>query len=319
LPLSSSAANSNQPRLTAGDQLIYPHSAVKLVVPFPPGGSADIVARVIADPLGDRLGQKFFIENRAGGDGAVAAEHIAHAQADGHELFMATYGAMSALPHLLRHPGYDPLAEFTPVTQTGRFAFFVFVNTDVPAKSIGALIEHARAHPGVLNYGTGNVGSIVATARLAQDTAIQVVRIPYKGEVPAMTDLIEGRIHFMVATPSNAIEWVKRGKLRAVATLLEARSPILPEAPTMKEAGLPSPAMVPWAGVFGPAGLRPEVASRLAAAIGAVLPQPALQQEFSRQAFESAGSASPAGFAAYVRDQYRAWGEAIQAAGIEPE
>ncbi len=296
----------------------YPSRPVRLVVPFPPGGSADIVARVIAKPLGELLGQTVFIDNRPGADGAIAAEYVAQAEPDGYTLFMATYGAMSAVPTLHKHMRYDAVADFTPITATGKFAFFLFVHPSVQAHTLPEFIEFARQHPGLLNYGTGNTGAIVATAELSAANKIQMTHVPYKGEVLAMNDFLAGRIQVMFATSANALPWVQQGKLRAVVTLLDKRSPLLPGVPTMAESGLPHLHIVPWSGVFGPAKMPVQLTSRLSVAINEILNRPDIQAEFAREGFEGAGS-SPEALQAYVKDQLNVWGRTIQLAGLKPE
>ena len=296
----------------------YPQKSIIMIVPFPPGGSADIVARVIAKPLAEMLGQSVVIENKPGADGAVAAEAATRADADGHTLFMATYGAMSAVPALHKHVSYDVSSDFTPITTTGRFAFFLFVHPGVPAKTLAEFIKYAQAHPGKLNYGTGNAGSILAMAELASVAKLDLLHIPYKGEVPAMSDFITGRIQVMFATPSNALNWVQEGKLRALVTLLDKRSPLLPEVPTMTEAGMGELAIVPWAGLFGPSKMARPVTDALSKAVNTILLREDVRAEFARQGFEAAGS-TPEQLGAYVKDQLKVWRGAIKTAGIIPE
>ncbi len=296
----------------------YPSRPIRLVVPFPPGGSADIVARVIAKPLGELLGQAVFIDNKPGADGAIAAEYVAQAEPDGYTLFMATYGAMSAVPALHKTIHYDAIADFTPITATGKFAFFLFVHPSVPAHTLPELIEFAHKHPGLLNYGTGNTGAIVATAELSATNKIEMTHVPYKGEVPAMNDFLAGRVQVMFATSANALPWVQRGKLRAVVTLLDKRSPLLPDVPTMAESGLHHLHIVPWSGVFGPAKMPAQLTNRLSVAINEILNRADIQAEFAQQGFEGAGS-SPEQLQAYVKDQLKVWGRTIQLAGLKPE
>jgi tripartite-type tricarboxylate transporter receptor subunit TctC len=296
----------------------YPSRPVRLVVPFPPGGSADIVARVIAKPLSELLGQAVFIDNKPGADGAIAAEYVAQAEPDGYTLFMATYGAMSAVPTLHKNLHYDAVTDFTPITSTGKFAFFLFVHPSVPAQTLPELIVFARKHPGLLNYATGNTGAIVATAELSAANKIEMTHVPYKGEVPAMNDFLAGRVQVMFATSANALPWVQQGKLRALVTLLDKRSPLLPDVPTMAESGLHNLHIVPWSGVFGPAKMPEQLSRRLSLAINEIVNRADIQAEFARQGFEGAGS-SPEQLQAYVKDQLKVWGRTIQLAGLKPE
>jgi tripartite-type tricarboxylate transporter receptor subunit TctC len=294
----------------------YPTKPIRLIVPFPPGGAADIVARVIGRPLSEMLGQPVLIENLPGADGAIAAQAVAKAEPDGHTLFMATYGAMSAVPTLHSHTHYDVIADFTPITSAGRFALFLFVNPKVPATTLAELIDYAHAHPGELNYGTGNAGAIVATAELASMAKLDMIHVPYKGEVPAMSDFLTGRIQLMFATPANALPYVREGKLRALVTLLDTRSSLLPEVPTMAESGLPVLPIAHWAGLFGPANMPRHITERLSLAVNAILKREDVRRELALQGFEPNGS-TPGELAAYVKEQLKVWSSAIHEAGIE--
>jgi tripartite-type tricarboxylate transporter receptor subunit TctC len=289
-----------------------------IVVPFPPGGSADIVARVIAKSLAASLSQPVVVDNKPGADGAIAAEYVAQSAPDGQTLFFATYGAMSAVPSLHKQVHYDVVQDFTPVVGAGKFSFFVFSHPDVPASNILQLIDYAHAHPGMLSYGTGNVGSIVASADMAASHHLDWVHVPYKGEVPAMTDFLAGRIQIMIGTPSNALHWVKEGRLNALVTLADKRSPLMPNVPTMAEMGLRTLPTIPWAGVFGPAQMSPQRVKQLNQAINQILIQPDLQAEFAKQGFEAQGS-TPGQLAAQVKSQLTVWGKSIQLAGIHVE
>ena len=256
-----------------GATLEYPQKGIKMVVPFPPGGSADIVARVISRRLADTVSQPVIIENKPGADGVIAADYVARSGPDGYTLFMATYGAMSAAPTIHKHIEYDSVADFTPISYTGRFALFLFVHPNVPVRTVGDLIFYARSHPGQLNYGTGNAASILAMAELAAKEKIELVHVPYKGEVPAMSDFVAGRIQLMFATPTNAATWVQEGKLRVLLTLQNRRSPLLPDAPTLEESGMKEFSVVPWAGLFGPAHMPKQVTEKLSRTINEILVQ----------------------------------------------
>jgi len=293
----------------------YPTKPIHLVVPFPPGGALDIVARTIAKPLSTTLGQPVIVDNRAGADGAIAADYVAKSEPNGYTLFMATYGAMSALPYLHKSLPYNVLNDFTPISNTGKFAFFLFAHPSIPSKDLNQLIAYIHAHPDEVNYGSGNVGGVVGTAELAQLNHLKMIHVPYKGEVPAMNDFLAGRVQLMLGTPANALEFVKEGKLNAVVTFLDKRSPLLPQTPTMNELGYPNLTITPWSGIFGPAKMSPVIASRLSLAINDVMKDDEVQAEFAKQAFESKGS-TPAELSAYVKDQLKHWGHSIELAGL---
>ena len=185
-------------------QAQYPSKPVRIVLQFPAGGLADTVIRVLANPLSQSLGQPVVVDNKPGADGAIAGETVKNAAADGYTLFFATNSALSATPVLRKKPPYDPVADFTPIAFVGRFPFFVFAHPSLQVKSVQELIAQAKAHPGKLNYGSGNTTSILATAQLASLAKIEMVHIPYKGDAPLMQDLVAGRLHFVLPTAIGA-------------------------------------------------------------------------------------------------------------------
>jgi tripartite-type tricarboxylate transporter receptor subunit TctC len=205
--------------------------------------------------------------------------------------------------------------DFTPISMVGIFGFFVISNAGLPVNNINELIAYARANPGKLNYGTGNATSILATAQFAAQQKIEVVHIPYKGDGPLSVDLLAGRVNFAIATPGLAAPHVKEGKLKALATLLPNRNALLPDAPTLKEAGLPDVPITPWGGLFGPAKLPKDVVDRLNKELVAVLAKPDVKEAFGRLAFEPRGS-TPQELSAFVAEQLEAYGRAARASGL---
>jgi tripartite-type tricarboxylate transporter receptor subunit TctC len=304
--------------LCSGAHAQYPNKPIRLIVPFPPGGAAELGARIYAQPLGQALGQTVVIETKPGADGAIAADATMKAAPDGYTLFYATNTAFSWVPAVRKDPPYDPVNDFTPVSLVGQFGFFVFSHPSVPAKNMKELIAYIRANPGKLNYGSGNSTSIVSTAQFLQREKLDVVHVPYKGDGPLTVDLLGGRVHFAIATPGSAAPQVREGKLRALATLLPSRSPLLPDAPTMTEAGLKDLSVTPWGGVFGPKGLPRDITDRVSRELQAVLKRPEVREAFGKLAFEPRGS-TPEELAAYTREQLAVWRRAIADAGIKPE
>ena len=296
----------------------YPSKPIRLIVPFPPGGTADAVARIVAQPLSLALGQPVVADNRPGADGVIAADAVIKAQPDGYTLLYGTNTGMSAVPTLRRNAPYDPVRDFTPISLVGKLGFFLFVHSSVPAKSFAELLDYARAHPGKLNYATGNSTSIVATAQLKLIENLDIVHVPYKGDAPATTDLVTGRVQLMFATPTAAIGHVKEGRLQVVATLGAKRSPLLPDVPTTAELGLTRLSIQPWNGLFGPAKLPKDIADRISRETRAVIARAQVREQLDRQAFEGQGS-TPEEFSAFVKEQLEAWGKAIREAEIQPE
>lgn len=293
----------------------YPSKPIRLIVPFPPSGAAELGARVFAQPLGQALGQPVIIETKPGADGVIASETVKQAAPDGYTLYYGTATGMSWVPAAKKVPPYDPINDFTPVSMVGTFGFFVFSHASVPANTIGELVAYARANPGKLNYGTGNATSILATAQFAMLEKLDVVHIPYKGDGPLSLDLLAGRVNFAIATPGIVAQHVKEGKIRALATLLQNRNPLLPDAPTMAEAGLAQVSITPWGGLFGPAKMPKEIVDRLAREMAVVLAKPEVRDAFGRLAFEPRSS-TPQELSAFVAEQLEAYRRVARAVGL---
>ena len=296
----------------------YPSRPIRVVVPFPPGGTADVVARILAQPLGQALGQALVVDNRAGADGAVAALLVMNALPDGHTLFLASNSPMSAVPTMHRKPPYDPRTDFTAITLIGKFTFFLFVNSAVPARTLTEFIDYARANPGKLNYGSGNTTAIVSMAQLSLLAKLDMTHVPYKGDAPTTADLIAGRVQSAFMTPVPAFALAKEGKLRILATLLTKRSALAPDVPTMAEAGMPGVSVAPWLGLFAPAKLPKDITARLAREFNAALRRPEVMEQLARQGFEAQGS-TPEELATHVKEQIDAWARVVRDAKIPVE
>ena len=222
------------------------------------------------------------------------------------------------MPATKKNPSYDPVTDFTPISMVGTFGFFVFSHPSVPANSIAELIAYAKANPGKLNYGTGNSTSMLSTAQLALLEKIDVVHIPYKGDGPLSTDLLGGRVHFAIATPGIAAPQVREGKLRVLATLLPSRSPLLPEAPTMAEAGVPGLSITPWGALFGPAKMPRDIVERVHKEFVAAMGRADVQAQMEKQAFLMSPS-TPEKLGAFVKEQMESYRTILRAAGVQPE
>jgi tripartite-type tricarboxylate transporter receptor subunit TctC len=296
----------------------FPEKPLRVVVPFPAGSSTDTVTRILANSVSQSIGQPLIVENKAGADGAVAASEVAKAPADGYTLLMATNSPMSAVPAMKKNPPYDPVADFTPITDVGRYTFFIVLHPSVPARTLAGLIDYARANPGKLNYASGNTTGIVSTAFFSSQAKIDMVHVPYKGEPQAIIDLVAGRVQFMFCSSSTSMTHIREGKLRALVTTLPKRSSLLPEVPTIAEAGMPQFSIISWAGLFGPARMPREVVAQLNREFGAAMGRAEVQAAMERQAFALSPS-SPEQLAGFVKDQMESYRRTLRAAGVEPE
>jgi len=296
----------------------YPNRPIRYIVPFPPGGSADGIARIMSQQLTQAMGQQWLVDNRPGADGALAGGIVIKAAPDGYTVFFGSNTPMSAAPALRKVPPYDPVKDFTAIGLIGHFTFFLFVSPTVPAKSLGELIDYARANPGKLNYGTGNTTGIVATAQLRQLAKLDITHVPYKGDAPTTTDLIGGRIQFAFMAPVPALEQARVGRLRMLAVLAPKRSPLAPDLPTVAEAGMPGVSITPWVGLFGPAGIKPDIVARLSRELNTLLSRADIREQIRRQGVEVQTSTS-AELSAHTREQYQTWTRVIRETNIPQE
>ena len=296
----------------------YPDKPIRLIVPFPPGGAAEVGARIFATPLGQALGQPVIVETKAGADGAIAADQVMRAAPDGYTLFYATNTAFNWVPATRKNPPYNPVTDFTPVSLIGYFGFFLFTHPSLPASNVAELIAYVRANPGKVNYGSGNSTSQLFGAQLKQLEKLDIVHVPYKGDGPLSIDLLAGRVQMAFATPGTAAPQVKEGRLRALAAMFPNRSALLPDVPTAKEAGLGRMSLTPWGGVFGPKGMPREVVDRLARELAAILKRPEVHEGFGKLAFEPKSS-TPEELAAFLKQQMESWTRTAREAGIQPE
>ena len=296
----------------------YPAKPIKMIVPFPAGSATDTIARVIGASVASSIGQPVLVENKAGADGAIAGAEVVRAAPDGYTVLMATNSPMSAAPALRKVPPYDPVTDFSPITDIGRYTFFIVVHPSVPANSVAELVAHAKANPGALNYATGNTTGIVSMALFASLGGVRMVHVPYKGEPQALTDLVGGRVQVMVVSAGTSVPHIRDGRLRAIAVTLDKRSPVLPDVPTIAEAGMPQFRLTSWAGVFGPAKMPRDVVERLNREFNAALGRPDVVQAMEKQAFILGGS-TPEQLGTLVREQLDSYRATMKAAGIEPE
>ena len=295
----------------------FPSKPVRLVVPFAAGGATDILGRMLATPLGEALGTQVIVDNKPGAEGAIGGDFVAKSPPDGYTLFMGGNTSMLGVPLLRKTPPYNSLTDFTSITQIIRYVFILCVHPDVPAKTLSELVAHARANPGKLNFGSGNVNAVLAATQMGTTANLKLVHVPYKGEAAAMPDLLSGRLQFMFVTATVASSAIKEGKLRPLAIMLPERSSIYPDLPTVAEAGMPQLSIVVWTGIFGPAKMPKDVVDRLARDFNTVLKRPDVRDALYKQSLEPAPS-SPEALSAYLRSQLVDWTKAAKEAGLQP-
>lgn len=296
----------------------HPTKSIRMVIHFPVGGSTDLVARVLAQSMSESLGQPVIVENKLGADGAIAAAHVIQSPPDGHTLFIATNTPMMQVPLLQKSPPYDPVAAFTPISLVGRYTFVLVSTPSLPAKNLAEFIGYARANPGKINFATYSGASQLAYAQIVKTANVDMLRVPYKGEAPSVTDILGGQIHAVFATPTSTLSHIRDGRLRAYAVTTPTRSPLLPEVPTTVESGLPPISVEFFAALFGPAKMPPEIAARLSKELNAAIARPQIREQIDKQGFALAGS-TPQELAAFVKQQLVAWKQGFEDAGMKPE
>ncbi|WP_149537892.1 Bug family tripartite tricarboxylate transporter substrate binding protein [Siccirubricoccus phaeus] len=296
----------------------WPTRALRAIVPFPPGSATDGIARFVAERLSSRLGQTVVIENLAGGNGLIAARQAARAAPDGHTAFFATNSTHAASVHLAKEPGFDPVRGFLPVTLTSLAPLVLMVRTDFPARTVEEFIAVARAKAGALNYGTGNIGSLAAAQLLKSLTGIAAEQISYRGTPAAVTDLLAGRLQFLVSDLAAAGEHIRAGTLRALGVTTAQRIPMLPEVPTLQEAGVPGYEFASWVAVFLPARSPAAIQARLNREIRAIIDSEE-GERFSLSIGLVAATSTPDELAAYQSREIALWGRIAQAANLPKE
>ena len=295
----------------------YPNKPVRLVVPYPPGGPTDIVARLVAQKLSDAMGQQFVIDNRPGAGGNPGAELVARSPADGYTLVVATT-AHAINPSLFKSLGYSLSKDFAPVSQLTSGPLVIVANPQLPAKNVAELIALAKARPGELNFASsGNGQSTHLSAELfAAMAGVKMNHIPYKGSAPALTDTMGGQTQLMFDTMLSAMPHVKTGKLKALAVTSAMRSPVAPDLPTVAESGLPGYEAIAWNGLLAPAGTPPEVVARLNAELKKVLAAPDVKDKFEAQGFAAAWNA-PEDFGRFMAAEVDKWAKVVKVSGAK--
>ena len=298
----------------------YPTKAIRMIVPYPPGGGTDIVGRMVAQKLSESLGQQVVVDNRGGATGSIGAELAAKAAPDGYTVLMGNIAPNAINVSLQPKLQYDPVADFAPVTLVAITPNILVVHPSLQVKTVRDLIAVARARPGVLNYPSAGVGSSshLAGELLAILAGVKMVHVPYKGGGPAMIDTISGQMHLMFATMPAAMPHVKAERVRAVAVTTAQRSQTLPQLPTIAESGIKGYEASTWYGVLVSAKTPRAIVDRLHHETVRILAVPETRARLAAQGFEPVGG-TPGEFAAYIKSEIEKWGNVIRAAGIKAE
>jgi tripartite-type tricarboxylate transporter receptor subunit TctC len=304
---------------SAADRQTYPARPVRLIVPFAPGGSNDIMARIVAQKFSESMGQQVVVDNRAGASGIVGTELAAQAAPDGYTLLMMSL-TFAVNPSLFRKLPYDTHRDFTPVTLVASAPLMLVVHPSVGAKSVPELVNVAKTSPGKLNFGSGGPGTTphLAGEMFAMMAGVKMVHVPYKGGGPALTDLIAGHIQLMLENIPSTLPLAKSGKLRALAVTSLKRSPLVPDLPTLDEAGLKGYEIVGWNGLFVPAGTPGAIVTRIHAETRKALAQPDVKDRLVTLGAEGVGS-SPQEFGAFVQAEIAKWARVVKQAGLRIE
>ncbi|WP_294938722.1 tripartite tricarboxylate transporter substrate binding protein [Tardiphaga sp.] len=296
----------------------YPNRTVTLVLPFAAGSGTDVTTRIISQQLGIALGVPIVIENKPGANGSIAATYVARAAPDGYTLFVTTNTSHSANPFLLKTMTYDPVKDFTAIARTGDLPFMLVVNNDVKAQTVAELVAYGRDNPGKLTYASGSSSAIVSGATFARNAGIEMLHVPYKSSPPAMNDVIGGRIDMMFTDVPSGLPHVTGKALRALAVTTTKRSPLVPELPTMQEAGVPDFNITSWQAYFGPAGLPKEIVTRLNSEIRKIVEKPEMKARLAELGMD-AFSGTPEELDTFVKEQLVLWERLITNAKIEKQ
>src|SRR5207244_2883607 len=298
----------------------YPSRPARLIVPFPPGGSTDILSRALGQKLAERLGQPVLIDNGPGAGGSIGSEAAAKAAPDGHTLLMGQLGPLAVSPAIYKNLPYDPVKSFAPVSLMAIVPSVLVVNPQVPAASAAELIAYARANPGKLTYGSAGSGSTshLTTEYFKLATGTDILHVPYKGVGPMLTDLISGQLSMGINGAPAVMSHVNSGRLRALAVTGLTRLPSLPQIPTLDESGVKGFDASGWYGILAPAGTPREIVAKLNAEIRRIMQTPDLRARLDNEgAIPAAGSSEE--FAAFIVTEIARWGAVLKRAGIEAQ
>jgi tripartite-type tricarboxylate transporter receptor subunit TctC len=292
-----------------------PDKPLRIVVPFAAGGSTDVTARLVGQALAERLGQSVVVDNRGGAGGNIGAEAVARAEPDGTTLLLATSSTNATNAALYKRLAFNPVRDFTPISQIAFVPNLLFVHPALPVTSIAELVAYAKAKPGQLNYGSGGAGTSLhlAAAAFAFRAGIDMVHVPYRGGAPVAADLVSGKLQLSFSPMVEVLQQVRAGKLRALGVTTAKRSALLPDVPAIGEV-IPGYEVALWNGIVGPAGLPAPVVARLGAEMVAIVGSPEMRSKLGEQGSDPVGS-TPQDFAAFVAAEQPKWAELVRISG----
>jgi tripartite-type tricarboxylate transporter receptor subunit TctC len=298
----------------------YPSRPIKMIVPFTPGGPVDVAARIVSQHLPRILGQSVVIENRAGAAGSLGAKAVASAEPDGYTLLWGNISTLVVLPVVTNNRDYDPATQFVPIAKVSQNHEVLVVQSAFAAKSVGELVASAKANPGKLNYGSAGHGNAthLAAELFKLRTGIDIVHVPYKGASDAVTAVLGGQVQMFFGDIAGVLPFLREGTLRALAVSSEARNPLVPDVPTMRESGVPDYVVSTYVGVVAPAGTPAAIVQRLNTAINESMTSPDAASAFARLGAEIR-PATPQDFAAFLAAETRKWADVVKAANIKVE
>ena len=297
-------------------QTAYPDKPIKLVLAFPPGGPTDLVARVLAQKLGEQMGQTVFVENKPGANGNIAAELVAKSLPDGYTVFYNT-SAVALSPALYKKLGYDVLSDFAPVALTAVIPLVLAVHPSLPVTTIQEFIDYLKVNPGKFSYGSAGNGNIthLGAFLMLQAKGLSAAHIPYKGSAPALMDLVGGQTQFTTDTVNSALPFIKEKRLRALAVTSLTRTSVLPDVPTLNETVMPGFEVGAWQGLLVPAKTSPEIVKRLNAEILKALASSDVRAKLALQGAEPLGS-TPTEYGAYIKSEVDRWIKVVKQSGV---
>ena len=304
----------------ASAQGTWPNRPVRIVVPFPAGQTTDVIARLLAQQLTESVGQSFFVDNKAGAAAIIGTEQVKNAPPDGYTLLMASSGPLAINPSLYSKLPYDTLRDFQPIGMIAAVPQFLVVNRDFPPSNLKELIAYVKQNPGKTNYGSGGSGltNHLTMELLKSAAGLQITHVPYKGAAAAITGLIAGEINMMFESGPAVIPHVKSGKLKVIAVGTRARSVVLPEVPTVAEAGLPGFAAVAWAAFLAPAGTPRPIIQKMNGELNALLSRPAIKERLISLGAEPVET-SPEQTTAFFKSELEIWAGAVKASGARAD